>query len=78
MIDTITANDIFNSLVGVLNRMGRYWSRAAGIATDSAPSMIAKKASVAILITRVLYSDYIGPARLRLNLPELAPELKRV
>jgi len=26
----------------------------------------------------VLYSDYIGPARLRLNLPELAPELKRV
>jgi len=26
----------------------------------------------------VLYSDYIGPARLRLNLPEVAPELKRV
>jgi len=26
----------------------------------------------------VLYSDYIGPARLRLNLPKLAPELKRV
>jgi len=25
-----------------------------------------------------LYSDYIGPARLRLNLPEVAPELKRV
>ena len=33
---------------------------------------------LSILITRVLYSDYIGPARLRLNLPELAPELKRV
>ena len=47
MIDTITANDIFNSLVGVLNRMGIYWSRAVGIATDSAPSMIAKKAGVA-------------------------------
>jgi len=31
-----------------------------------------------MLITRVLYSDYIGPARLRLNLSELAPELKRV
>jgi len=31
-----------------------------------------------VLITRVLYSDYIGPARLRLNLPELAPELKRI
>jgi len=38
MIDTITANDIFNSLVGVLNRMEIYWSRAVGIATDSAPS----------------------------------------
>jgi len=47
MIDTITANDIFNSLVGVLNRMGIYWSRAVGIATDSAPSMIANKAGVA-------------------------------
>jgi len=31
-----------------------------------------------MLITRALYSDYIGPARLRLNLPELAPELKQV
>jgi len=29
-------------------------------------------------LTRVLYSDYIGPARLRLNLPEVAPELQRV
>ena len=47
MIDTITANDIFNSLVGVLNRMGIYRSRAVGIAIDSAPSMIAKKAGVA-------------------------------
>jgi len=43
MIDTITANDIFNSLVGVLNRVGIYWSRAVGIAADSAPSMISKK-----------------------------------
>ena len=47
MIDTITTNDIFNSLVGVLNRMGIYCSRAVGIATDSALSMIAKKAGVA-------------------------------
>ena len=47
MIDTITANDIFNSLVGVRNRMEIYWSRAVGIATDSAPSMIAKNAGVA-------------------------------
>jgi len=43
VIDTITANDIFISLVGVLNRMGIHWSRAVGIATDSMPSMIAKK-----------------------------------
>jgi len=42
-IDTITANDIFTYLVGVLNRMGIYWSRAVGIGTDSTPSMIAKK-----------------------------------
>jgi len=27
---------------------------------------------------KVLYSDYIRPARLRLNLPEVAPELKRI
>jgi len=47
MIDTITANDIFNSLVGVLNRMRIYWSRAVDIATDSALSMMAKKAGVA-------------------------------
>jgi len=43
MIDTITANDIFNSLVGALNRVGIYWSRAVGVATVSTPSMIAKK-----------------------------------
>jgi len=37
---------IFSTLVGVLNRMGIYWSRTVGIAADSAPSMIAKKAGV--------------------------------
>ena len=42
--DTINS---FNSLVGVLNRMGIYWSRAVGIAANSAPSMMAKKAGVA-------------------------------
>ena len=31
MIDTITANDIFNSLVRVLNRMGIYWSLAINL-----------------------------------------------
>ena len=29
-------------------------------------------------MTRVLYNDYIDPARLRLELPEVALELKRV
>jgi len=48
MIDTITANYIFNSLVGVLNRVGVDWSRAVSIAIDSAPSVIGKKAGVAI------------------------------
>jgi len=33
---------------------------------------------LSLLITRGFYIDYIGPARLRLNLPEVAPELKRV
>ena len=50
MIDTITANVMFNSLVGVLNWMGIFWSRAVGIAADSAPSMIVKKAGVATKI----------------------------
>jgi len=47
MIDTTTANGIFNSLLGVLNRIGVDWSRAVSIAIDSAPSMIGKKAGVA-------------------------------
>jgi len=46
-MDTTTANDIFYSLVGVLNRVGVDWSRAISIATNSAPSMIGKKAGVA-------------------------------
>jgi len=47
VMDTTTVNDIFNSLHGVLNRVGVDWSRAASIATNSAPSMIGKKAGVA-------------------------------
>ena len=43
LTDTITANDIFSSLIGVPNRMGIYWSCAVGIATDSTPSMVATK-----------------------------------
>jgi len=47
MIDITTANDIFNSLAAVLNRVRVDWSRAVSIATDSAPSLIGKKAGVA-------------------------------
>jgi len=43
MMDTTTANDIFNSLLGVLNRVGVDWSRAVSIARNSTPSMIGKK-----------------------------------
>jgi len=42
MMDTTTANDIFNSLVRVLNRVGVDWPRAVSIATDSASSMMGK------------------------------------
>jgi len=34
--------------------------------------------AVITVTTRVLCSDYIGPARLRLNMLEVASELKRV
>ena len=47
VIDTTTANDIFNSLLGVLNRVRVDWSRAVSIATNSAPSVIGEKAGVA-------------------------------
>ena len=47
MMDTPTTTGIFNSLIGVLNRVGVDWSCADSIATDSMPSMIAKKAGIA-------------------------------
>ena len=43
VMDTTTANNIFNSLLGVLNRVRVDWSRTVSIATDSAPSMIGLK-----------------------------------
>ncbi|XP_019748223.1 general transcription factor II-I repeat domain-containing protein 2-like [Hippocampus comes] len=46
MIDTTTAEDIFSSVVGALDRVGADWSRAVSLATDGAPSMIGKKAGV--------------------------------
>jgi len=49
MMETTTANDIFNSLLGVLNRVGVDWSRAVSIAPNIAPSMIGKKAGVATI-----------------------------
>ena len=53
MVDTITTNDIFNSLLGVLNRVGLDWLRTVSIATNSAPSMIGKKAGVATKFRKV-------------------------
>ena len=50
VMDTTSANDIFNSLRGMLNRDGVDWSRAVCIATDNAPSVIGKKAGVATKI----------------------------
>jgi len=47
VMDTTTATDIFNSLRGVLSRVGIDWSRAVCIATDNAPSVIGKKAGIA-------------------------------
>lgn len=46
MTDTTTAEDIFRSVVGALDRVGVDWSRAVSLATDGAPSMIGKKAGV--------------------------------
>lgn len=46
MTDTTTAEDIFHSVVGALDRIGLDWSRAISLATDGAPSMIGKKAGV--------------------------------
>lgn len=44
MLDTITANS--HAVVGVLDRVGVYWSHTVNLATDGAPSMIRKKAGV--------------------------------
>ena len=47
MMDTTTAEDIFGSVIAALDRVGVNWSHAISLATDSAPSMVGKKASVA-------------------------------
>ena len=48
MTDTTTANDVFTSLVGALDRLGVDWTRAVSVATDGAPSMFGKKAGVVV------------------------------
>ena len=47
MTSTTTADDIFSSLVGALDKAGVDWSRAISLATDGAPSMVGRKAGVA-------------------------------
>lgn len=46
LTDTTTAEDIFRSVVGALNRVGADCSRAVSLATEGAPSMIGKNAGV--------------------------------
>ena len=46
MKDTTTANYIFSSLVGVLDKVGVDWSHAVSLATDGAPSMVGRKTGV--------------------------------
>lgn len=48
MTDTTTANDVFASLVGALDRLEVDWSRLVSVATDGAPSMVGKKAGVVV------------------------------
>ena len=48
MTDTTTANDLFVSLVGALDKLEVDWSRAVSVATDGAPSMIGRKAGVVV------------------------------
>ena len=47
MKDTTTANYIFSSLVGVLDKVGVDWSRAVSLGRDGAPSMVERKAGLA-------------------------------
>uniref|UniRef100_A0A0L8GXP5 DUF4371 domain-containing protein n=1 Tax=Octopus bimaculoides TaxID=37653 RepID=A0A0L8GXP5_OCTBM len=55
MMDTTTANDIFISLVGALDRVGVDWARAVSVATDGAPSMGEKQA----LCWKSVKMDYV-------------------
>ena len=48
MTDTTTANNLFVSFVGALDKLEVDWSRAVSVATDSAPSMIGRKVGVVV------------------------------
>ena len=47
MKDTTTADDIFSSLTGALDKVESDWSHAVSLATDGTPSMVGRKAGVA-------------------------------
>ena len=47
MKETTTANDIFSSLVRVLDKVGVDWTRAVSLGTDGAPSTFGRKAGLA-------------------------------
>ncbi|KAJ8352217.1 hypothetical protein SKAU_G00236930 [Synaphobranchus kaupii] len=77
MNDTTTADDIFSSLVGALDKVGVDWSRAVSLATDGAPSMVGRKAGVATKFrdkgrNRVVtqYDDSIHAFKMKLSLWE--------
>ncbi|KAJ8365024.1 hypothetical protein SKAU_G00138550 [Synaphobranchus kaupii] len=77
MNDTTTADDIFSSLVGALDKVGVDWSRAVSLATDGAPSMVGRKAGVATKFrdkgrNRVVtqYDDSIRAFKMKLSLWE--------
>jgi len=46
MKGTTTADDIFQTLVGTLDKLGVDWAKTVSLATDGAPQMIGKKAGV--------------------------------
>ena len=47
MKGTTTADDIFQTLVGTLDKLGVDWAKTVSLATDGAPQMIGRKAGVA-------------------------------
>ncbi|XP_066945200.1 general transcription factor II-I repeat domain-containing protein 2-like [Macrobrachium rosenbergii] len=67
MKDTTTANDIFSSLIRVLDKAGVDWSRAVSLATDGAPSMVGRKGRKKVVTQ---YYENIRSFKLKLSLWE--------